>query len=147
MKCQIAAIGEKNRLVCPHQSMAKFARDFRRRSNSLQSAYKIARCIAGLSHNSTICCPFILLTKEIHHEIFKPPVDPTSRMSGLHQKHITYSRLYASVQNTKFFLPLPKVLPCNWPQVFKQTLIRYLGKNLSVLLIGRVINPSMDPNI
>ena len=78
--------------------------------------------------------------------MFKPPVDPTSRVSGLNQKHITYSRLYASMQNTKFFLPLPRV-PCNWPQVFKQTLIPYLGKNASVLLIGRLINRSIDPNI
>ena len=47
LKCQIAAIGVKNRPVCPHQLMAKFARDFRWRSNSLRSAYKIARCVAG----------------------------------------------------------------------------------------------------
>ena len=49
LKCQIAAIGVKNRPVCPHQSMVKFARDFCWRSNSLQSAYKIARCGAGFS--------------------------------------------------------------------------------------------------
>ena len=48
LKCQIAEIGVKNRPVSPHQSMAKFARDFRWRSNSLRSAYKIARCVAGL---------------------------------------------------------------------------------------------------
>ena len=49
LKCQIAAIGVKNRPVCPHQLMAKFkfARDFRWRSNSLRSAYKIASCVAG----------------------------------------------------------------------------------------------------
>ena len=43
--CHIAAIGEKNRQVCPHQSVA----DFRWRSNSPRSAYKIARCVAGFS--------------------------------------------------------------------------------------------------
>ena len=48
LKCQIAAIGVKNRPVCQHQSTAKFARHFRWRSNSLRSAYKIASCIAGL---------------------------------------------------------------------------------------------------
>ena len=42
--CHIAAIGEKNRQVCPHQ-VAKI--DFRWRSNSLRWAYKIARCAAG----------------------------------------------------------------------------------------------------
>ena len=47
--CHIAAIGEKNRQVCPHQSVAKIACDFRWRSNSPRSAYKIARCVAGLS--------------------------------------------------------------------------------------------------
>ena len=45
----IAAIGEKNRQVCPHQSVAKIVCDFRWRSNSPQSAYKIAKCVAGLS--------------------------------------------------------------------------------------------------
>ena len=45
----IAAIGEKNRQVCPHQSVAQIARDFRWRSNSPRSAYKIVRCVAGLS--------------------------------------------------------------------------------------------------
>ena len=44
LKCQIAAIGVKNRPVCPHQSMAKFARDFRWRSNSLRLAYN-SRCV------------------------------------------------------------------------------------------------------
>ena len=48
LKCQIAAIGEKNRQVCPHQSVAKIACDFRWRSNSPRSTYKIARCVAGL---------------------------------------------------------------------------------------------------
>ena len=47
--CHIAAIGEKNRQVCPHQSVAKIACDFRWRSNSPRSAYKIARCVAGLT--------------------------------------------------------------------------------------------------
>ena len=46
--CHIAAIGQKNRQVCPHQSVAKIAGDFRWRSNSSRSAYKIARCVAGL---------------------------------------------------------------------------------------------------
>ena len=49
--CHIAAIGEKNRQVCPHQSVAKFACNFRWRSNSPRSAYKIARCVAGLRPN------------------------------------------------------------------------------------------------
>ena len=40
LKCQIA-ICVKNRPVRPHQSMGKFAHDFRWRSNSLRSAYKI----------------------------------------------------------------------------------------------------------
>ena len=44
----IAAIGEKYRQVCPHQSVAKIACDFRWRSNSPRSAYKIAKCVAGL---------------------------------------------------------------------------------------------------
>ena len=52
--CHIAAIGEKNRRVCPHQSPAKIAGDFRWRSNSQRSAYKIARCVAGFS-NSKFC--------------------------------------------------------------------------------------------
>ena len=48
LKCQIAAIGKKkNRQVCPHQSVAKIACDFRWRSNSPRWAYKIARCVAG----------------------------------------------------------------------------------------------------
>ena len=56
LKCQIAAIVKnqsivKNRPVCPHQLMAKFARDFRWRSNSLRSAYKIVRCVAGFNCN------------------------------------------------------------------------------------------------
>ena len=38
LRCHIAAIGEKNRQVCP----------VARRSNSPRSAYKIARCVAGL---------------------------------------------------------------------------------------------------
>ena len=45
--CHIAAIGEKNRQVCPPQSVEKIACDFRWRSNSPRSAYKIARCVAG----------------------------------------------------------------------------------------------------
>ena len=44
--CHIAAIGEKNRQVCPHQSVAKIACDFRWRSKSPGSAYKFARCVA-----------------------------------------------------------------------------------------------------
>ena len=44
LKCHIVAIGEKNRQVCPHQSVAKIACDFRWRSNSPPSTYKIARC-------------------------------------------------------------------------------------------------------
>ena len=48
--CYIAAIGEKNREVCPHQSVAKIACDFRSRSNSPRSAYKIARCVAGFTN-------------------------------------------------------------------------------------------------
>ena len=47
--CHIAAIGEKNRQVCPHQLVAKIACDFR--SNSPPSAYKIARCVAGFWHH------------------------------------------------------------------------------------------------
>ena len=46
--CHIAAIGEKNRQVCPHQSVAKISYDLCWRSNSPRSAYKIARCVAGL---------------------------------------------------------------------------------------------------
>ena len=49
LKCHIAAIGKKNRQVCPHQSVAKIACDFRWRSNSPRSAYKIARCVTGFS--------------------------------------------------------------------------------------------------
>ena len=45
--CHIAAVGEKNRQVCPHQSVAKIACDFRWQSNSPLSAYKIFRCVAG----------------------------------------------------------------------------------------------------
>ena len=45
--CHIAAIGEKNRQVCPHQSVTKIACDFRCRSNLPRSAYKIARCVPG----------------------------------------------------------------------------------------------------
>ena len=56
LKCQITAIGVKNRLACPHQSMAKFARDFRWRSNSLRSAYKIARCVAVVFSISLKTC-------------------------------------------------------------------------------------------
>ena len=52
LKCQIDAIDVKHRPVCPHQSKAKFARDFRWRSNSLRSAYKIAGCVAGLRQES-----------------------------------------------------------------------------------------------
>ena len=52
LKCQIATVGVKNRPVCPHQSMAKLARDFRWRSNSLRSVYKIARCVAGFIRRS-----------------------------------------------------------------------------------------------
>ena len=47
--CHIAAIGEKNGQVCPHQSVVKIACDFPWRSNSPRSAYKIARCVAGLN--------------------------------------------------------------------------------------------------
>ena len=38
----------KNRQVSPHLSSAKIASDFRWRSHSPGSAYKIARCVAGL---------------------------------------------------------------------------------------------------
>ena len=48
LKCQMTMIGEKNCQVCLHQSVAKIAPDFRWRSNSTRSAYKIARCVAGL---------------------------------------------------------------------------------------------------
>ena len=48
--CHIAAIGEKNCQVCPHQSVVKIACDFRRRSNSPRSAYKIARFVAGFRY-------------------------------------------------------------------------------------------------
>ena len=41
--CHTAAIGENNRQVCPHQSVAKIGW----RSNSPRSAYKIARCVTG----------------------------------------------------------------------------------------------------
>ena len=41
-----------SRQVCLHQSVTKIADDFRWRSNSPQSAYKIARCVAGFSHSS-----------------------------------------------------------------------------------------------
>ena len=54
LKCHIAAIGEKNRQVCPHQSVAKIACDFRWRSNSPRSAYKIARCVAGFKKNYSV---------------------------------------------------------------------------------------------
>ena len=47
LKCHVAAIGVKNRQVCPRQSVAKIACDFRGRSNSPRSAYKIASCVAG----------------------------------------------------------------------------------------------------
>ena len=50
--CHITAIGEKNRQVCPHQSVAKIACDFRWRSNSPRSAYKIASCVAGFTDQS-----------------------------------------------------------------------------------------------
>ena len=43
---------QKNRQVCQHQSVAKIACDFRWRSNSPRSAYKIARCVAGLRNQS-----------------------------------------------------------------------------------------------
>ena len=36
-----AAIGEKNRQVCPDQSVEKITCDFRWRSNSLRSSYKM----------------------------------------------------------------------------------------------------------
>ena len=36
-------------MVCPYQSVAKIDCDFRWRSNSPRSAYKIARCVAGFS--------------------------------------------------------------------------------------------------
>ena len=52
--CHIAAIGEKNRQVCPHQSPAKIPGDSRWRSNSPRSVYKIARCIAGLTPTITL---------------------------------------------------------------------------------------------
>ena len=57
--CHIAAIGEKNRQVCPNQSPEKIACDFRWRSNSPRSAYKIARCVADLSRRHTwrFCTP------------------------------------------------------------------------------------------
>lgn len=42
----IAVIAE-NCQVCPHQSTVKFGRDFRWRSKSPQSAYKIARRVTG----------------------------------------------------------------------------------------------------
>ena len=58
LKFHIAAIGEKNRQVCPHQSVAKIACDFRWRSNSPRSAYKIARCVAGLSGQLHLRSPF-----------------------------------------------------------------------------------------
>ena len=41
LKCHIAAIVEKNRQVCPHQSVAKIACDFRWRSNSPRSVNKM----------------------------------------------------------------------------------------------------------
>ena len=37
----------KNRQVCPHQSVAKIACDFRWRSNSPRLAHKIARCVTA----------------------------------------------------------------------------------------------------
>ena len=46
--CHITAISEKNRQVCPYQSLVKIACDFRWQSNSPRSVYKIARCVAGL---------------------------------------------------------------------------------------------------
>ena len=64
LKCQITAIGVKNRLACPHQSMAKFSRDFSWRSNSQRSAYKIARCVAvGFSISLKTCRPNPLLLR------------------------------------------------------------------------------------
>ena len=68
LKCQIAAIGVKNRQVCPHQSFAKFARDFRWRSNSLRSAYKIARCVAGFRQAEYIQ-PFTKFVREIQDHL------------------------------------------------------------------------------
>ena len=57
LKCHIVVIGEKNRQVCPHQSVAKIACDFRWQSNSPRSAYKIARCVVvGFT-----AIPFILI--------------------------------------------------------------------------------------
>ena len=49
LKCHIVVIGEKNRQVCPHQSVAKIACDFRWQSNSPRSAFKIARCVVGFT--------------------------------------------------------------------------------------------------
>ena len=58
---QNAAIGEKNRQVCPNQSVVKIAWDFPWRSNTLRSTYKIARCVSGLRTHPQIRfqkCPF-----------------------------------------------------------------------------------------
>ena len=63
LECQIVAICVKNRPVCPHQLMVKFARDFRWRSNSLRSAYKIARCVAGFTEKKVFTT--LVLTREI----------------------------------------------------------------------------------
>ena len=38
--------------MCPHQSVEKITCDFRWRSNSPRSAYKIARCVAGFIRRS-----------------------------------------------------------------------------------------------
>ena len=74
--CYIAAIGEKNRQVCPHQSVAKIACDFRWRSNSPRSAYKIARCVAGLKLPSVTNRA---TTERRSHAFHTEPIFATSR--------------------------------------------------------------------
>ena len=50
LKCHVAAIGEKNRQVCPHPVGGVNRSRFSLAINSRRSANKIARCVAGLTH-------------------------------------------------------------------------------------------------
>ena len=51
LKCHVAAIGEKNRQVCPHPVGGVNRSRFSLAINSRRSANKIARCVAGLRVN------------------------------------------------------------------------------------------------
>ena len=65
----IAAIGEKNRQVCPHQSVAKIACDFRWRSNFPRSACKKVRRVTGL--NATLAKILWTIVFNTSSEIFR----------------------------------------------------------------------------